>query len=79
MRTPTQGEYEDKNILKTKLTAEDPPWDPPPPEFSRLEQSIDCRGQFVSPNIPARGQLFINSVTLYAYDAAEVINDESSL
>ena len=31
--------------------------------------------RFISPNNPARGQLFFNSVTLYAYDAADVIDD----
>ena len=38
---------------------------------------FDYRGQFASPNIPARRQLFINSVTLYANDAADVMDDDS--
>ena len=38
---------------------------------------FDYRGRFVSPNSPARGQLCINSVTLYAYDAADVMADDN--
>ena len=36
---------------------------------------FDYSGQFVSPTTTARGQLLINSVTLYAYDAADVMDD----
>ena len=36
---------------------------------------FDYRGWLVSLNAPTRGQLFINSVTLYAYDAAHMDND----
>ena len=35
---------------------------------------FDYRGQFVSPKTPKRGQIFINSVILYAYDAADVMD-----
>ena len=38
---------------------------------------FDDRGWFVSPNTPARGQWYINSVTLYACDAADVMNDDN--
>ena len=38
---------------------------------------FDYRGWIVSPNTPVRGQLFINSVTLYAYDAANVMDDDN--
>ena len=55
--------------------AEAPPWDSSSPEFSRQEQSMfDYRGRFVGPNTPAREQLFINSVALYAYDAECVMD-----
>ena len=57
---------------------ETPPWDPPSPEFSRQEQSMcDYRGWFVSPSTPAWGQLFMNSVTLYAHDAADVMDNDN--
>ena len=32
---------------------------------------FDYRGLFVSPNTPARGKFFIDSITSYAYDAAD--------
>ena len=55
---------------------EAPPCDPSNPDFSCQEQSMfDYKGRFVSPNTPARGQLFINSVTSYAYDAADIIDN----
>ena len=38
---------------------------------------FNYRGWFVSPSTSARGQLFINSVTLYVYDAANVMNDDN--
>ena len=54
------------------------PQDPSSVEFSRQEQSMfDYGGWFVSPNAPERGQLFINSVTLYAYEAADVTKDDN--
>ena len=57
---------------------ETPPWDLSSTEFIRQEQSMfDYRGQFVSPNTPARVQLFINSVTSCAYDATDVMNDDN--
>ena len=53
-------------------------WDPSSPEFSKQEQSMfNYREWFVSPNTPARGQLFIKSVTLYAYDAADVMDHDN--
>ena len=72
-KTPTGKEYEDKNILKIELMA-----DPSSSEFSRQEQSkFDYRGHFVSPNTPARGELLINSVKKYAYDVADVMDDDN--
>ena len=37
---------------------------------------FDYRGLFIIHDTPARGQLFINSVTLYAYDATDVTNND---
>ena len=46
-------------------------------EFSRQEQSkFDYRGWLVNAITP-RGQLFINSVKSYAYDAANVTDDNN--
>ena len=36
---------------------------------------LDYRGWFVIPTTPTRGQLFINSATSYAYNAADVMDD----
>ena len=53
---------------------EAPPWYPSSPETSHQEQSMfDYRGWLVSPNTPAREQLFINSVTSSAYYAVDVM------
>ena len=58
---------------------EAPPWDPFSTDFSAQEQNMfNYRGRFNSPNTPARGQSFINSATLYAYDAADVKDDENN-
>ena len=37
---------------------------------------FNYRGKIVIPNLPAREQLFINSVLLYAYNAADVMANE---
>ena len=76
VRKPTWEEYEDQNILKIELITEALLWDPSSTEYSDQEQStFDYSGRFVSPNTPARGQLFIKSVTLYAYEPADVMDD----
>ena len=38
---------------------------------------FNCSGRFVSPNTPAMVQLFINTVTLYDYDAADVMGNDN--
>ena len=51
---------------------------PPSNDFSRQEQHMfNYKGWLVNPNTPARGQLFIDSVTSYAYDAADVLENDS--
>ena len=67
-----------ENILKIELMVKVPLWDLSSPWYSHQEQSMfDYRGWFVSPNTTPRGQLFINSVTSYAYDAADVRDDDN--
>ena len=52
------------------------PWSP---EFSSQEQSmLDYRRWFVLLTTPARGHLFFNSITLYACDAADVMDTDNS-
>ena len=38
---------------------------------------FDYRLWLVSFNLPARGQLFVNSIILYACDAADVMDDDN--
>ena len=38
---------------------------------------FNYREQFVSPNTPAMGESFIDSVILYAYDAADVMDNDN--
>ena len=42
---------------------------------SLLGKSRECLTTGMACHTPARGQYFINSVTLYAYDATDVIDD----
>ena len=72
------SKYEEESILQIELTVETPPWDLSSFEYSRKEQSMfNYRGWFVSSKTPARGQLFSNSVTLYAYDAVNVMDNNN--
>ena len=78
MRSPTEEECEDESIHNIELMPEASSWNLPSPEFSRQEQSMfKYRGQFASPNIAAMRQLYIDSVTSYAYDAADVLDDDN--
>ena len=53
-------------------------WDPSSPEFHRQEQSmLDHRGLLVIPTIAARGQLVINCFTSYAFNAADVMDNDN--
>ena len=74
MRKPTQEGYEDTDIPKIDLMVEAPLWNLSSPEFSQLEPSmLDYEGKCVVLATPGRVQLSINSVTLYAYDAADAM------
>ena len=86
-RKPIQEEYEN-NSMKMKVWKQEYPQDwthgrnftmkSSSPEFSGQEQSMDdCRGWFICCNTPASGQLFINSVNLYDYDAADVMEHDN--
>ena len=44
--------------------------------YPALSSTGKIRGWFVIPTTPASGQLFISSFTLYAYDAAKVMDNE---
>ena len=72
VKKPSLEENDDQDILKVEVT----PWDLSSPEFSRQEQSVlDYRGWFVIPNAPERGKTCTISVTWYAYDAEDILDD----
>ena len=65
----------DPDTLKIEPMMEALPWNPSSLEFSRQEQSkLDYSGWFVIFITKEREKLFSNSVALYAYDAADVID-----
>ena len=77
MRKPTLEEYEDSGIINIELMVEAPSWDSFSHEFSQMEQSLlNYRRWFDDTITPARGLLFINSVTSYAFNAADVTDNE---
>ena len=48
------------------------------PEYSHQEQSMfHYSGWFITLNTLASGQLIINCVTWYAYDAADAMDDDN--
>ena len=58
--------------------AEASSWDPSSPEFSRQEHRMFyCMGCIVIPTMPAKQWFFINSVTSYAYDNADVMDNDN--
>ena len=78
VKKSTQEEYQDENILKVELMAKVAPWDLSSPEYSHQEQStFHYRGQCVSPDTPSIGHFFINSITWYAYDATDGMDDDN--
>ena len=78
VRKLTHKEYEDQNIFKIELMSKALLWDLLSTEFSRQEKSMfNYRGWFVSHNTPARRQVLINSITSCAYDAADVMDNDS--
>ena len=76
--SPSITEYENDDILKIHLTAEEPPWDPSTSKYSEQEtQILDHQGQISIPAIAVRGPIFVSTVVSYslAYDAADVMDN----
>ena len=74
------AEYENEEISKIHLTAEEPPLDPSTNEYSaRQTQVLDHQGQISIPATAARGSVFVSKVVSYslAYDAADVIANDN--
>ena len=74
------AEYENEDIPKIHLSAEEPPWDPSTVEYSERETwMLDHQGQISIPTTAARGPVFVSTVVSYslAYDAADVIDNDN--
>ena len=75
MYSSTIIDYEDEEIPKILLTAEEPPWVPSTSEYSEQETwMLDHRGK-----IKGRGPVFVSTVVSYsqAYDAADVMDNDN--
>ena len=73
-------EYEDEDIPKIHLTAEQPPWNPSTSEYSEREtQMLDHWGQIIILATAARGPVYDSTVILntLVYDAADVMDNDS--
>ena len=69
------AEYDNEDIPKIHLTAEEPPWDPSTHKYSEREtQRLDHQGQIIILATVARGPVYVSTVILYslAYGAADV-------
>ena len=78
MYFPSVSEYENDDIPKTHLTAEEPPWAPSTSEYSERETCMtNHQGQKSIPATAARGPVFVSAVVSYslAYDAAAVMDN----
>ena len=75
--SPSITEYENEDVPKIHLNAEEHPWDPSAEEYSHREpQMLDHQGQSSTPVTVARGPAFVTTVISYslAYDAADVMD-----
>ena len=80
MYSPSITEYEDEDIPKIHLTAEEPPWDPSTSEYSEQEtQMLDHWGQISIPTTVVRGPVSVSIVVSYllAYDATDVMDNDN--
>ena len=74
------AEYENEDIPKIHLHAEEPTQGPSTNEYSKCETCIlDHWGQISVPTTAAKGLVFVSTVISYslAYDAAGVMNDDN--
>ena len=79
MYSPSVTEYENDDIPKIRLTAEEPHWDLSMNEYAEREtQMLDHQGQISIP-ATARGPVFDSAVVTYslAYDATDVMENDN--
>ena len=80
MYYPSVAEYENDDIPKIHLTAEEPPWDPSTNEYSEREtQMINHQGQTSIPATASRGPVFVSAVVSYtlAHDVTDVMDNDN--
>ena len=78
--SPSIAEYEDEDIPKIHLTAEESSWDLSASKYSQQEtQMIDHQGQINITATAERGQVIVRVVVSYslAYDVADVMDDDN--
>ena len=76
--SPSITKYEDEDIPKIHLTAEEPHWDPSTSEYSERETEIlDHQGKISIPATVATGPVFVSTVVSYSlfYDATDVMDN----
>ena len=77
--SPNIVEYENEDIPKNHLTAEEPTWDPSTSESSESETNlVNHGGQISIPATAWRGPVYVNAVISYslAYDATIIIDND---
>ena len=77
---PSVVEYENDDIPKMLLTAEEPPRDLKTSEYSEREtHMLDHQGHINIPATAARGTVFVNAVVSYwlAHDATNVLDNDN--
>ena len=80
MYYPSVAEYENEDIHKMYLTAEEPLWDQSTSEYSEGEtQLLDHQCQISIPAIVARGLVYVSAIISYslAYDVTFVMNNDN--
>ena len=80
MFSPNLAEYENEDIPKIHLTAEESPWDPSTNEYSEQKfRMLDHQGQISIPTTVKRGPVFVSTIVSYslAYDAADVMDNDN--
>ena len=67
MYSPYTAVYENKNIRKIHLTAEEPSWDPSMNEYSEREtHMLDYGGHISIPTTAARRPVYVSAATLHS-------------
>ena len=80
VHSPSIAEYENENIPKIHLTAEETPWNPSMNEYSEREtHMLHHQGQISISATAAREPVHVSTVISYslAYDAIDVMDNDN--